>query len=62
MLLSRFLTDRNGSIVPMFAAALVPVIGLVGAAIDYGRASSVRSEMQAALDATALMLSKEAPA
>jgi Flp pilus assembly protein TadG len=60
MLLSRFLKDRNGNIVPMFAAALIPVVGLVGAAVDYSRASAVRSEMQAGLDATALMLSKEA--
>jgi Flp pilus assembly protein TadG len=32
----------------------------LGAAIDYGRASSVRNSMQAALDATALMLPKDA--
>lgn len=60
MLLSRFLKDRSGNIVPIFAAAVIPVVGLVGAAIDYSRASSIRSEMQAGLDATALMLSKEA--
>jgi Flp pilus assembly protein TadG len=44
----------------MFALAIVPVVGFVGAAIDYSRASAVRAEMQGALDATALMLSKEA--
>jgi len=40
---------------------MVPVIGLVGAAVDYSRANSARTQMQAALDSTALMLSKEAP-
>jgi len=44
----------------MFAMALLPVIGLVGAAVDFGRANTIRTEMQAALDSTALMLSKEA--
>src|SRR5262249_44397205 len=35
--------------------------GLVGAAVDYSRANSTRTDMQAAIDATALMLSKNAP-
>jgi len=43
----------------VFAIALVPVISFVGAAIDYTRANSARSSMQAALDSTALMLSKD---
>jgi Flp pilus assembly protein TadG len=61
MLLSRFFRSRDGNVLPIFAAAVVPVIGLIGAAIDYSRASSIRTEMQGALDATALMLSKAAP-
>ena len=59
-LTSRFLHDRRGSIVPMFALAIVPIIGFVGAAVDYSRANSVKAAMQSALDATGLMLSKEA--
>jgi Flp pilus assembly protein TadG len=59
-MLMQFLRDRRGNVAPMFALAVIPVIGFVGAAVDYSRASSVRSEMQSALDATALMLSKEA--
>jgi Flp pilus assembly protein TadG len=55
-----FRRDRRGNVAVMFALALLPVIGLVGAAIDYGRANTLRTEMQAALDSTALMLSKEA--
>ena len=58
---SRFLRDRRGSVAPMFAIAVIPVIGLTGAAIDYSRASSVRTGMQAAIDATALAMARLAP-
>ena len=58
--LQHFLQDRRGGITPMFALAILPVVGLTGAAIDYSRANSVRSAMQAAADSTALMLSKDA--
>jgi Flp pilus assembly protein TadG len=59
-LLKRFLQDTRGGITPMFALAIIPVMGLTGAAIDYSRANSVRTAMQAAADSTALMLSKDA--
>src|SRR5262249_29468664 len=45
-----------------FGLALIPVTGLVGAAVDYSRANAARSQLQAALDSTALMLSKEVSA
>ncbi len=61
MLLSRFMADRRGGVAPMFALALIPVIGLTGAAIDYSRANSVRVGMQSAIDATALAMAKLAP-
>ena len=51
---------RGGNVTLTFALALVPIVGLVGAAVDYSRANSARTQMQAALDSTALMLSKEA--
>jgi Flp pilus assembly protein TadG len=57
----RFLKDRRGSVAPMFALAIIPVMGLVGAAVDYSRANSARTSLQAALDATALAMSKSAP-
>ena len=44
----------------MMALAALPLFGFVGAAIDYSRAASARTAMQAALDASALMLSKDA--
>src|SRR6185295_3616349 len=40
--------------------AALPIVGFVGAAVDYSRANSVMAAMQTALDSTALMLSKEA--
>src|SRR3954454_6707508 len=40
--------------------ATLPLIGFVGASIDYSRANSLRTKLQDALDSTALMLSKEA--
>jgi Flp pilus assembly protein TadG len=55
----RFVGASEGNIAVIFAIALVPVLGFVGAAIDYTRANSARSSMQAALDSTALMLSKD---
>jgi Flp pilus assembly protein TadG len=61
MLLHRFLQDRRGGVAPMFALAVIPVIGLVGAAVDYSRANSTRAGMQSALDATALAMAKLAP-
>ena len=43
-----------------FALALVPIMGFVGSAIDYSRANAAKAAMQSAIDATALMLSKDA--
>lgn len=42
------------------ALAFVPLMGAVGAAVDYSRANAARTSFQAALDSTALMLSKTA--
>ena len=55
-----FRRSQNGNVAVTFAIAVIPIIGFTGAAIDYSRASSVKAAMQAALDATALAMSKEA--
>jgi Flp pilus assembly protein TadG len=55
----RFATANGGNIAVIFALSAVPLITFVGAAIDYTRANAARSSMQAALDSTALMLSKD---
>ena len=55
----RFAAAREGNIALTFAIAVLPLLGFVGAAIDYSRAANARSAMQAALDSTSLMLSKD---
>ena len=57
---SRFRRDRRGNVAPIFAIAMLPIFALTGTAVDYSRANAARTEMQAALDATALTMSKEA--
>jgi uncharacterized protein YegL len=44
----------------MLGIAIIPLMGAVGAAIDYTKASATRTAFQVALDSTALMLSKTA--
>ncbi len=60
MQLAHFLRNQKGGVAPILALAIIPLIGMVGAAVDYSRASSTRTAMQAALNSTALMLSKDA--
>jgi Flp pilus assembly protein TadG len=57
---SRFVSDKRAGVAPVFALAIVPIIGMVGAAVDYSRGNAARTAMQASLDATALMLSRDA--
>ena len=58
-LIASFRRSDSGNIAVLFAIAAVPIISFVGMAIDYTRANSARSSMQAALDSTALMLAKD---
>src|SRR5436853_189820 len=58
-LLQSFLQARQGNVVIFAALALIPMVELVGAAIDYSRANLVRVNIQAALDSTALMLAND---
>lgn len=56
MLLTRFRTDSKGNVALMFALAFLPIMGMVGLAVDYARAANIRTQMKAAVDATALAL------
>jgi Flp pilus assembly protein TadG len=58
--LRAFRVAHTGNVAITFAFATLPIIATVGFAVDYSRANSVKVAMQAALDSTALMLSKEA--
>ena len=58
--LRKFRAANGGNVTVTFALALVPMVGMVGAAVDYSHANSVRTAMQAAADSTALMMAKNA--
>lgn len=53
-ILKRFRDNQSGNFSLMFALALVPLFGAVGAAIDYSRVSDVRARLAEALDAGVL--------
>ena len=55
----RFARADQGNIATIFAIMILPILGFVGAAVDYSRYSGALAEMQSALDSTALMLSKD---
>lgn len=54
MLLSPFVRSDRGNVAAIFALALLPLTGVVGAAVDYARASSEHSRLQAAIDGAVL--------
>jgi len=58
--LQAFRKASAGNVAITFAVASLSVVGGIGAAVDYSRAHSMKTAMQGALDATALMLAKEA--
>ena len=58
--LRTFIGCERGNVVMTFALATIPMIAFVGAAVDYSRGNSAKVAMQSAVDATALILSKEA--
>lgn len=55
----RFGQDRNGTTAVLFGLAALPLMAMVGAAVDYSRAATEKTKMQLAADATALMLARE---
>ena len=58
----RFAGAKDGNTVVVFALAFIPLMGLVGAAVDYSRAQQLQTAMQAAADTTALMIAQNAAA
>ena len=59
-MLARFLTNTRGGVAPLMAVMAVPIMAAVGMAVDYSRINAARTAFQVALDATALMMSKNA--
>ena len=58
--LREFRAANSANVTVTFALATIPMVGAVGAAVDYSHANSVKAAMQAAADSTALLLSKDA--
>jgi uncharacterized protein YegL len=59
-MLARFLSNTRGGVAPLMAVVAVPVLAVVGMAVDYTRANAARTAFQVSLDATALKLSRDA--
>jgi hypothetical protein len=54
-----FAKDSGGATAIFFGLSILPVMGFAGSAIDYGRSIAARTEMQKAVDATALALVRD---
>ena len=54
--LSRFARHEGGSTAIVFALTLIPIVFAAGAALDYTRASDLRTKLQVATDSTLLSL------
>jgi Flp pilus assembly protein TadG len=52
--LKAFRSAKGGNVALIFAFCMIPMIGLVGAGVDYSRAARIQTIMQAAADAAAL--------
>jgi len=61
--ISRFRRDQRGNIAILFALSLVPVISSIGYAIDYNRATQLRTKLQSAIDSASVgSVAKTSPA
>lgn len=58
--LARFRSDRRGNVGLIFALAIVPIMAMIGAAVDYSRAAAARAKLQAAVDAATLTAARNA--
>jgi Flp pilus assembly protein TadG len=52
--LGRLLADQSGNVVAIMAAALIPLVGIVGGGVDMSRAYMTKARLQAACDAGSL--------
>jgi Flp pilus assembly protein TadG len=56
----KFISNQRGSTSMLFALSLIPLIGMVGASVDYARAINSKAALQVTLDAAALSLAASA--
>jgi Flp pilus assembly protein TadG len=52
--LTAFVAAERGNVAIIFGFCVIPMIGLVGAGVDYSRAAKIQTVLQAAADASAL--------
>lgn len=52
--IATFARDERGGVLIVFALALIPILALTGLAVDHGRASAMKSELQRGLDVAVL--------
>src|SRR5581483_10381145 len=50
----RLRREESGTVAMLFGLSLIPLVAIIGLAVDFGRAYSVRAQTQSALDAAAL--------
>jgi len=56
---STFAASREGSVLPLVALMALPIFAGIGAAVDYSRAATARTQIQVALDAALLAGAKD---
>ncbi len=49
-LLKKFLKNSEGSLAIQLSVLILPLLGLIGAAVDYSRVAVVKTSLQATLD------------
>src|SRR6185503_19225188 len=59
-LLQRLRRDQSGNVAMLFGLLVIPLVAMIGLAVDFGRVYSVTSHTQAALDAAALAAGRTA--
>lgn len=57
-----FAASREGSVLPLVALLALPILAGIGAAVDYSRAATARSQLQTALDSAVLAGAKDGSA
>jgi Flp pilus assembly protein TadG len=54
VLVANFRTDRRANVAVMTAIAVIPIFAAIGCVVDYTMATTVKTRLQAAADATSL--------
>jgi Putative Flp pilus-assembly TadE/G-like len=57
----QLLRNQDGNVTMLFGLALLPIMAVTGAAVDYSRASDARTQLQNAVDSTVLAAAKASP-